>query len=98
VRRHVVVLSDEGLMSMFGAGQPQFADVAARVRRGLDTATLILQDRSRSVAGPAATAGYDVEYIERMTDAPAACARLARRLTESTTGVHRSRVRGGSHG
>jgi hypothetical protein len=98
VRRHVVVLSDEGLMSMFGAGQPQFADVAARVRRGLDTATLILQDRSRSVAGPAATAGYDVEYIERMTDAPAACARLARRLTESMTGVHRSRVRGGSHG
>jgi len=83
VRRHVVVLSDEGLLSMFGAGQPEYADVAARVRRGLDTATLILQDPRRSVTEPAAAAGYDVEYIERMDDAPAACARLARRLTES---------------
>jgi hypothetical protein len=98
VRRQVVVLSDEGLMSMFGAGQPHLADVAARVRRGLDTATLILQDRSRSVTGPAATAGYDVEYIERMTDAPAACARLARRLTDSTPGVPIRRSRGGSNG
>ena len=83
VRRHVVVLSDEGLLSMFGAGQPQYADVAARVRRGIDTATLILQDPRRSITEPAAAAGYDVEYIDRMDDAPAACARLARRLTES---------------
>jgi len=83
VRRHVVVLSDEGLLSMFGAGQPQYADVAARVRRGLDTATLILQDPRRSITTAAVAAGYDVEYIERMDDAPAACARLARRLTES---------------
>jgi len=83
VRRHVVVLSDEGLLSMFGAGQPQYAHVAARVRRGLDTATLILQDPRRSVTAVAAAAGYEVEYIERMDDAPAACARLARRLTES---------------
>jgi len=83
VRRHVVVLSDEGLLSMFGAGQPQYADVAARVRRGLDTATLILQDPRRSITTAAAAAGYDVEYIERMDDAPAACARLARRLSES---------------
>ena len=83
VRRHVVVLSDEGLLSMFGAGQPQYADVAARVRRGIDTATLILQDPRRSITEPAAAAGYDVEYIDRMDDAPAACARLARRLMES---------------
>ena len=101
VRRHVVVLSDEGLLSMFGAGQPQFAHVAAEVRRGLDTATLILQDSSRSIAGPAAEAGYDVEYIERMDDAPAACARLARRLTESEPGarpVRPARAGGGFHG
>ncbi|WEO77522.1 VWA domain-containing protein [Cryobacterium sp. SO2] len=97
VRRHVVVLSDEGLLSMFGTGQPQFADVAARVRRGLDTATLILQDARRSVAAPAAAAGYDVEYIERMDDAPAACARLARRLTTSAPRDH-SAVRGGFRG
>jgi hypothetical protein len=104
VRRHVVVLSDEGLLSMFGTGQPQFAEVAARVRRGLDTATLVLQDSRRSVAGPAAAAGYDVEYIERMTDAPAACARLARRLADGVrpdgtlTAGRPSRARGGFRG
>jgi hypothetical protein len=100
VRRHVVVLSDEGLLSMFGTGQPQLADVAARVRRALDTATLVLQDSRRSVAGPAAAAGYDVEYIERMDDAPAACARLARRLAEGQpAGAGRpSPVRGGFRG
>jgi hypothetical protein len=98
VRRHVVVLSDEGLLSMFGTGQPQFKDVAALVRRGLDTATLVLQDFRRSVAGPAAAAGYDVEYIERMTDAPAACARLARRLAEGTPAGRSSPVRGGFRG
>ncbi|WP_207795422.1 VWA domain-containing protein [Cryobacterium zongtaii] len=97
VRRHVVVLSDEGLLSMFGAGQPEYADVAARVRRGLDTATLILQDPRRSVAEPAALAGYDVEYIQRMDDAPAACARLARRLTESDP-RHATRLPGGFRG
>jgi hypothetical protein len=105
VRRHVVVLSDEGLLSMFGTGQPQFAGVAARVRLALDTATLVLQDSGRSVSGPAAAAGYAVEYIERMTDAPAACARLARRLAEGTPaggtpgGAGGSRpVRGGFRG
>jgi hypothetical protein len=97
VRRHVVVLSDEGLLSMFGAGQPQYADVAARVRRGLDTATLILQDPRRSIRQPAAEAGYDVEYIERMDDAPAACARLARRLTQSEPS-RTTRTPGGFHG
>ena len=97
VRRHVVVLSDEGLLSMFGTGQPQFAAVAARVRTGLDTATLILQDSRRSVSEPAAAAGYDVEYIERMDDAPAACARLARRLATSAPRSPRA-VRGGFRG
>jgi len=98
VRRHVVVLSDEGLLSMFGAGQPQYADVAARVRRGLDSATLILQDSRRSVAEPAAAAGYDVEYIERMADAPAACVRLARRLAVGDPSASRPRTRGGFRG
>jgi hypothetical protein len=98
LRRHVVVLSDEGLLSMFGAGQPQYADIAARVRRGLDTATLVLQDSSRSVAGPAAAAGYDVEYLQRMTDAPDVCARLARRLADSTPGASRPSARGGFRG
>jgi hypothetical protein len=69
------------------------------VRRGLDTATLVLQDSRRTVAGPAAAAGYDIEYIERMTDAPAACARLARRLAESPPPAGRPHpVRGGFRG
>lgn len=81
-RRHVVVLSDDGLQSMFGAGQPQYADVARTVRRVLDTATLVVQDAGRRLTKPAAEAGYDVEYIDRMTDAPLVCARLARRLAD----------------
>ncbi|MCU1404390.1 MAG: hypothetical protein JWQ43_693 [Glaciihabitans sp.] len=93
IRRHVVVLSDEGLASMFGQGQDQFAHVAARVRRLLDTGTLILQDRGHSIAGPAAAAGYTVEYINTMADAPAACAELAERLLRqhTSTGVRRYR-------
>lgn len=75
--RHLVVLSDDGLMSLFGAGQEEYAGVAAAVRRQLDTATLLVQNRSRSVAAPAAEAGYDVDYLDNMSDAPAVCARLA---------------------
>lgn len=75
--RHLVVLSDDGLASLFGAGQEEYAGVAAAVRRQLDTATLLVQDRSRSVAGPAAEAGYAVDYLDAMSDAPAVCARLA---------------------
>ncbi|KQO08813.1 hypothetical protein ASF06_11795 [Agreia sp. Leaf244] len=81
-RRHVVVLSDDGLQSMFGAGQPQYAEVARTVRRVIDTATLVVQDAGRRLTKPATEAGYDVEYIDRMTDAPLVCARLARRLAE----------------
>jgi hypothetical protein len=80
IRRHVVVLSDDGLQSMFGQGQPQFAGVAARVRAVIDTGTLIVQDPSHAMAEPAAAAGYDVEYIATMDEAPEACARLAQRL------------------
>lgn len=75
--RHLVVLSDDGLMSLFGAGQEEYAGVAAAVRRQLDTATLLVQNRSRSVSTPAAEAGYDVDYLDNMSDAPAVCARLA---------------------
>lgn len=79
--RHLVVLSDDGLASMFGAGQEEYAGVAATVRRRLDTATLLVQDRSRSVAGPAGEAGYAVDYLDTMADAPAVCARLAAHIT-----------------
>lgn len=78
--RHLVVLSDDGLMSLFGAGQEEHTGVAGAVRRQLATATLLVQDRSRSVAAPAAEAGYDVDYLDTMSDAPAVCARLAARI------------------
>ncbi|SMQ60955.1 VWA domain-containing protein [Agreia sp. VKM Ac-1783] len=81
-RRHVVVLSDDGLRSMFGTGQEEYARTALEVRRVLDSGTLIVEDRRHQMAEPAAAAGYDVEYIDTMDDAPAACARLARRLAE----------------
>lgn len=75
--RHLVVLSDDGLTSLFGAGQEEYAGVAAAVRGQLATATLLVQDRSRSVAAPAAEAGYRVDYLDNMSDAPAVCTRLA---------------------
>jgi hypothetical protein len=81
-RRHVVVLSDDGLRSMFGTGQEQYAATAGDVRRVLDSGTLIVEDPRHQMKEPAAAAGYDVEYIDTMDDAPAACARLARRLAE----------------
>lgn len=78
--RHLVVLSDEGLMSFFGEGQPQFAAVASQVRARLDTATLLVMDSQHRIADPAAKAGYAVEYLGSMDDAPGACARLARAI------------------
>lgn len=77
IRRHLVVLSDDGLDSMFGVGNQPYAQVAAQVRPKLTTATLVLQDRYRKVAPLAEAAGYDVVYLESMDDAPAICARLA---------------------
>ena len=94
VRRHLAVLSDDGLTSLFGEGQEQYAGVAADVRRRLDTATLIVLDGGRSVASAAAAAGYDVEYIRRLTDAPAACAALAARIASPSP----SRKKGAVHG
>jgi hypothetical protein len=79
-KRHVVVLSDDGLLSMFGEGQEQYAAVAGQVRSVIDTGTLIVRDSRHAIAAPAAAAGYDVEYIGSMQEAPAACARLAEHL------------------
>lgn len=80
VRHHLVVLSDDGLVSMFGAGQEEYADVAAQVRRRVDTATLLLEDHHGQARDQAAAAGYDVLELAAMSDAPAACAALAARI------------------
>ncbi|GAA5206835.1 hypothetical protein GCM10025774_09490 [Microbacterium kyungheense] len=77
VRRHLVVLSDDGLTSMFGVGNEPFAGVAARVRTKLTTGSLVVLDSARRVEGLAAAAGYDMLYVTKMDDAPRACARLA---------------------
>ena len=77
VRRHLVVLSDDGLSSMFGVGNAPYGQVAAQVRPKLTTATLVLLDSRHTVAPLAAEAGYQVAYLESMDDAPAVCARLA---------------------
>ena len=77
VRRHLVVLSDDGLTSMFGEQNVPYAGVASAVRPKLTTATLVLQDRSKRVAPLAAAAGYDVSYVDSMADCPRVCARLA---------------------
>jgi hypothetical protein len=76
-RRHVVVLSDDGLRSMFGVGNEPFAATAATVRSKLTTGTLVLLDARQQVSDLAERAGYDVVYLDTMADAPAACARLA---------------------
>jgi len=80
-RRHLLVLSDDGLDSMFGEGQPAYAHVAAEVAARLDTATLMVQDPRRSIGGQALAAGYAVSYVDSMADAPEACARLAAAIT-----------------
>ena len=80
VQRHVVVLSDDGLVSMFGVGNEPFAGVARAVREKLTTGTLVLMDRLHRVSDLARRDGYDVVYLSSMDDAPAACAALAERL------------------
>lgn len=79
-QRHVVVLSDDGLVSMFGAGNEPYAGVARAVREVLTTGTLVLMDPRRQVAQLAERDGYDVVYLQTMADAPAACATLAETL------------------
>ncbi|MBD3940263.1 VWA domain-containing protein [Microbacterium sp. NEAU-LLC] len=77
IRRHLVVLSDDGLTSMFGVGNEPYADVAARVRSKLTTGSLVVLDSARRVEALATAAGYAMLYVTKMDDAPAACARLA---------------------
>ena len=84
VRRHLVVLSDDGLSSMFGAGQETYSDVAARIRPTLTTATLVLAARPGEVQRLAEAAGYRVDYIPTMAEAPQACARLAVEIAGGT--------------
>lgn len=76
-RRHVVVLSDDGLVSMFGVGNEPFEGVARRVRGALTTGTLVLLAQFSRGAAMAAEAGYDTIMLPAMDAAPAACARLA---------------------
>lgn len=94
VRRHLAVLSDDGLTSLFGEGQPQYSGVAADVRTRLDTATLIVLDGGRSMASEADAAGYDMEYIRRIADAPAACAALAARIAAFSSSARKVHARG----
>lgn len=79
-QRHVVVLSDDGLVSMFGVGNERYSGVARVVREVLTTGTLVLMDPRRQVAQLAERDGYDVVYLQTMADAPAACAALAATL------------------
>ncbi|QEW04931.1 VWA domain-containing protein [Microbacterium lushaniae] len=76
-RRHLVVLSDDGLTSMFGDGNEPFAGVAAATRGKLTTGTLVVLAWARRIEPLARAAGYDILYLERMDDAPGVCARLA---------------------
>ncbi|WP_372969248.1 VWA domain-containing protein [Microbacterium sp.] len=79
-QRHVVVLSDDGLVSMFGVGNEPYSGVAKAVRQVLTTGTLVLMDPRHQVAQLAERDGYDVVYLRTMADAPGACAALAETL------------------
>ena len=79
-QRHVVVLSDDGLVSMFGVGNEPYSGVAKAVRPVLTTGTLVLMDPRHQVAQLAERNGYDVVYLRTMADAPGACAALAETL------------------
>ncbi|WP_431803026.1 VWA domain-containing protein [Microbacterium sp. bgisy203] len=76
-RRHLVVLSDDGLTSLFGDGNQPYAHVAAQTRAKLTTATLVVAAGTEALTPLAAAAGYDIIPIASMDDAPAVCARLA---------------------
>ncbi|WP_309069158.1 VWA domain-containing protein [Microbacterium sp.] len=81
-RRHLVVLSDSGVASFFGAWQDRYADVAPRTLPLLASGTLVVVPDawSRKQGYGADDTGYEVMEIQQMTDAPAVCARLARRI------------------
>lgn len=85
-RPHVVVLSDDGMRSMFGAGQEEHAEVAAAVRARLASATLVLVVPEAYASAEAAEAGYAVLATPRMDEVPAACAQLVRRILDGGAG------------
>lgn len=85
VRRHLVVISDDGLSSMFGVGHeadPSLADVAVWVRPRLDSATLLLVGLATlsGVGEEAEAAGYDVLHVPEIAAVPQAAARLGELL------------------
>lgn len=75
--RHLVVLSDDGLTSMFGTAQEQYAHVAAATSAKLTTGTLVLLPWAKKIEPVARAAGYSCLFVKTMEEAPAACARLA---------------------
>ncbi|AZG46457.1 VWA domain-containing protein [Gordonia insulae] len=74
---HLLVLSDDGLESMFGRGQEQYAEVAAETRTRLATGTLVIIGAGRSVDEKADAAGYRVVHVDSIDQTPAVCARIA---------------------
>ncbi|GAB3406833.1 hypothetical protein GCM10027515_22000 [Schumannella luteola] len=92
-RRHLVVLSDGGLESLFGQGQPGLEHVAGEVRQRIDTATLIVIGWLGRVPELAAANGYTVEHVQRHEDAPAACRRLAELIARPGEPSRRGRAR-----
>lgn len=79
-QRHVVVISDDGLTSMFGDRNEPFSEVAHTVKKSLTSGTLLLVTGSRRVEPMAKAAGYEAIFLKSMDDAPAACAVLAKQL------------------
>ncbi|TPW76283.1 vWA domain-containing protein [Schumannella soli] len=92
-RRHLVVLSDGGLESLFGQGQPGLEHVAGDVRQRIDTATLIVIGWLGRVPELAEANGYAVEHVQRHADAPAACRRLAEQIARAGQPSRRGRAR-----
>ncbi len=75
---HLVVLSDDGLESMFGRGNDEFAGIAERVRGLLASGTLLLAiDRPSPVRETASAAGYRVVELSSFVHAPAAAAEIS---------------------
>ncbi|SDJ97150.1 Mg-chelatase subunit ChlD [Nocardioides sp. YR527] len=84
-QRHLVVLSDAGLDTFLGRGQEEYADVAAAVRRVIDTGSLMIIGHWRGQSREQAERlGYDVAEIPDVMQAPAACAALAARIAAYT--------------
>ncbi|MEI7055798.1 hypothetical protein WBG06_08280 [Nocardioides sp. CCNWLW239] len=90
-QRHLVVLSDAGLDTFLGRGQEEYADVAAAVRRVIDTGSLMIIGRWRGQArDQAERLGYEIAEIPDVAQAPAACAALAARIASyAPEGAHR---------